>query len=157
MLKKGISLSDAQLDFVIKTALIVVSRNYAKVKFDPSPIVGLRELFKEKFLLANPKNPKEIEDFVLEAAKKLCFEKTGFSIFAVNLIIKKLAPMFEERHLPLLGAPLNRRELLEIDCSVKAMSAIDGDNYRKVIEFAREYAIKQGAKSLYEWELNAYN
>ena len=156
MLKKGISLSDAQLDFVIKTALIVVSRNYARVKFDPSPIVDLRELFKEKFLPANPKDPKEIGDFVLEAAKILCFEKSGFSIFAVNLIIKKLAPMLEERYLPLLGAPLNRSELIEMGCSVKAMSAIDGDNYHEVIEFARKHAADQGA-NLYEWELNAYN
>lgn len=156
MLKKGISLSDAQLDFVIKTALIVVSRSYAKVKFDPSPIVGLRELFKERFLPANPKNPKEIEDFVLEAVKMLCFEKTGFSIFAVNLIIKKLAPMLEERYLPLLGAPLNRSELIEMDYSVKSMSAINEGNYHEVIEFARKYAGGQGA-NLYEWELNAYN
>ena len=75
-------------------------------------------------------------------------------------MLKRLAPFFDDKHVELLDAPLNRKELEMVGAKksgIDKMSAVNQSNYEDLMKRAHEHAKSCGAKSLYQWELEVYN
>lgn len=90
----------------------------------------------------------------------------GFSIFTINLLIKRLAKFMKLSDRDKLAAPLNKDELNEIKFSkVRKISSVNSGNYLQLIRHARRFATGKivgniptiKASSLYEWELFFWN
>ena len=165
VLRKGIRLDDDYLHFVVKSSLILVSCNYARVKcsFITHELVDdICSTFKNSSFYSN--GPTSFEDtkimiFACADILKKYLGKIGFALFACNLFVKRLAPFFKEGYLAYLNAPLNKDELKIIDSKkvgVKRISDLNEQNYIDVMSLANQYA-SDNKKNLYFWELGEYN
>ena len=89
------------------------------------------------------------EPFVLYCANNLIGNKLkneGFAIFATNLMLKKLSPLFDVAVLNELDTPLNKDELDTVgakDIGVSSISHTNTKNYKKVMGIARAFAKKR--------------
>lgn len=165
ILKDGIDLDDEYLHFVVKSSFILAASNYAKIKnsrVSPLEVDKICRLLKDSdFFRYGPTSIDDTRKVVSDCAKSVreLFEKEGFALFAVNLVLKRLAPFFDDKYAELLDAPLNKKELEKIGADqigVAKMSDVKFSNYQKLMSLAHGYASKFG-KTLYRWELEAYN
>lgn len=159
-------LDDEYLRYVIKSCLILVASNYARVKTSfinrEKANEVLRSLRGSAFFKDGTCSEDEARSSILDCAKIVegNLEKSGFAIFAVNLMLKRLAPFFDDKHVELLDAPLNRKELEMVGAKksgIDKMSSVNQSNYESLMKLAHKHATKCGAKSLYQWELEIYN
>ncbi len=157
------NISFDELKFIVKTVLILVSSNYAhkSCSFITDHVVTeIAKRFKDsEFIKCGPATNSDTIKFVFECADIVdkYLQKWGFSVFAANLMIKRLAILFDDKYLSLLDAPLNKDELALLNAkkaNVMRISDLNKENYPKVMELGRSVALP---KSLYQWELEEYN
>ncbi len=157
-------IGDDELDFLIKAALVLVATNYARVKksaVTEELVKEVRKCFRKDFFGKDIESSNDVRAFVKKAALLINLRKPGFGLFAINLIIKRLAPFFKPECLQYLDAPLNADELKKVGSKVNGMSKVTFENYDEVMDTARAYAERNGEdssdRSLYRWEIKEYN
>ena len=163
--KNRVHIEDEYLRFVVKTSFVLTASNYAKIKNSRISLLIVdkicRLLKNSVFFRCGRTSTDDVQKVIFDCAKctKDLLKKEGFALFAVNLVLKRLAPFFDEEYMEFLDAPLNKKELEKIGAArlgITRMSDVNFSNYAELMALAHGYASKLG-KSLYRWELETYN
>lgn len=160
---RSIRIKYEQLVYIVKCECIFVCSQYVnncnqKVFITPNEVEYLVNFFMNKFDFKAIKKNKGVGEIVKECAEIL-ENKFGvsYSLFTINLIIKRLAPIVPKKIVKYLDAPLNDIEIsLVKGCPISSVSKLNYNNYVEVMNAARRTAKEQGL-TLYDWELGQYN
>lgn len=150
-------------EFNVKSTLILVAANYAHVHISGDDLMALSKNIAselDKFFRSDKcvrDDLRNVINGIAENAIGWHLKSYGFAVFAVNLVIKHVAPFLSQEQIKILDAPLNKAELREAT-SYRSISSIRNySDYEKAMNEANEYARNQGFHDLYSWELKEYN